>query len=204
MTEKNNRAAMLARATMMGGAALALTPIPALAEGEQGGGIRLLVPVLAELIPACIAFLIIFIVMKKLVWPSVVKMMEDRENKILGDIDAAEKARKKAEANAATSRDAIEEAHRHAADIIEEAKREAELERAQILAAAQRDAAETIARGRDVVETERRRAMEELSKSVVDLSVEIAGKIIGNDLTDDEHRALAEKYLLEVGSSDAS
>ena len=46
--------------------------------------------------------------------------------------------------------------------------------------------------------------MVELSGSVVDLSVEIAGKIIGNDLTDAEHRALAEKYLAEVGSSDAN
>lgn len=188
----------------MGGAALALLPTTALAEEEAGGGITLLVPAIAELVPACIAFLIIFIVMSKLVWPTVVKMMDDRENKILGDIDAAEKARDEAQANAKTSQEAIAEAQRQAADIIAAAKREAAEERAKILAAAQKDAADTIARGKDVVETERKRAMVELSKSVVDLSVEIAGKIIGNDLSDAQHRALAEKYLQEVGTSDAS
>ena len=41
--------------------------------------------------------------------------------------------------------------------------------------------------------------MIELSGSVVDLSVEIAGKIIGNELTEDQQRDLAEKYLKEVG-----
>jgi F-type H+-transporting ATPase subunit b len=61
----------------------------------------------------------------------------------------------------------------------------------------------TIARGKDVIDAERKRAMEDLSKSVIDLSVEIAGKIVGNDLSDDEHRALAAKYLQEVGDSDA-
>ena len=37
---------------------------------------------------------------------------------------------------------------------------------------------------------------------MVDLSVEIASKIIGNDLSEDEQRRLAEKYLAEVGAPD--
>ena len=191
------------RALAMGVIALASLPTVALAEEESGGGITLLIPAIAELIPACIAFLIVFIIMSKLVWPTVVKMMEDRESKLQGDLDAAEKAKEEAQANAKASAESIAAAQREAADIIAAAKLAAENERTQILAAAQKDAAATIARGHDVVETERRRAMEELSKSVVDLSVEIAGKIIGNALSDDEHRALAERYLSEVGSPDA-
>ena len=42
--------------------------------------------------------------------------------------------------------------------------------------------------------------MVELSDSVVDLSVEIAGKIIGDSLDEAGQRKLAEKYLEEVGS----
>ena len=38
-----------------------------------------------------------------------------------------------------------------------------------------------------------------LSTHVVDLSVEIASKIIGDALDEKEQIALAEKYLLEVG-----
>lgn len=187
------------------GSAVLTAALPAVAHAEeQNTGLTLLLPNMAEFIPACIAFIIIYLIMSKLAWPSVLKMMEDRENKIAGDLKAAEEARTKAETEAKNVDLAIDEAQRQAADIIAQAKRKAQEERAAILAAAQKDAAATIARGKDVVETERKRAMEDLSRSVVDLSVEIAGKIIGNDLSDDEHRALAAKYLQEVGDSDAS
>ena len=201
MANSSNRASLIARATTIAASAVLLAPIPAFAE-ESAGGITLLVPALAELIPATIAFLIIFIVMSKLVWPTVVKMMDERENKILGDIEAAEKAKEEAQADAQSYKDQLATAEREASDIIAAAKRRAEEERAQILADAQKDAAATIARGKDVIDAERKRAMEDLSKSVIDLSVEIAGKIVGNDLSDDEHRALAAKYLQEVGDSD--
>ena len=172
------------------GSAVLTAALPAVAHAEeQNTGLTLLLPNMAEFIPACIAFIIIYLIMSKLAWPSVLKMMEDRENKIAGDLKAAEEARTKAETEAKNVDLAIDEAQRQAADIIAQAKRKAQA---------------TIARGKDVVETERKRAMEDLSRSVVDLSVEIAGKIIGNDLSDDEHCALAAKYLQEVGDSDAS
>ena len=46
------------------------------------------------------------------------------------------------------------------------------------------------------------KAMAELSSSVVDLSVEIASKVIGDALDEEQQRALAIKYLAEVGSLD--
>lgn len=186
------------------GSTVLTAALPAVAHAEeQNTGLTLLLPNMAEFIPACIAFIIIYLIMSKLAWPSVLKMMEDRENKIAGDLKAAEEARTKAETEAKNVDLAIDEAQRQAADIIAQAKRKAQEERAQILADAQKDAAVTIARGKDVIDAERKRAMEDLSKSVIDLSVEIASKIVGNDLSDDEHRALAAKYLQEVGDSDA-
>ena len=59
-----------------------------------------------------------------------------------------------------------------------------------------------MAKSRGAVESERKKAMIELSSSVVDLSVEIASKIIGNELSEESQRKLAEKYLAEVGASD--
>ena len=179
----------------------AFAPVMALAEEEERSGIQLLVPSLAELIPATIAFCIIFTLMSKLAWPMIVKMMTEREEKIQGDLDAAEQAKDQARSDAQAYADRLAVAEREAADIIAAAKREAEEERSRILAKAQQDAAATIAKARDAVESERKKAMVQLSGSVVDLSVEIAGKIIGNDLDDAEHRALAEKYLAEVGNA---
>ena len=74
----------------------------------------------------------------------------------------------------------------------------AEAERNRILVEAHTQAAATIEQGHKVVENERQRAMTDLSRSVVDLSVDIAGKIIGSDLDEAEHRALAERLLDEI------
>ncbi len=173
-------------------------PTVAMAEGIDG--FSLLIPKPAEFIPALIAFLIIWVILAKLAWPTILKMMEDRENKIKNDLDEAEAARKDATASAEEYKARIAEADRKAGEIIAEAKREAEAQRAEILHKAQEDAAQIIAKAHGAVDSERHKAMVELSGSVVDLSVEIAGKVIGDALDENEQRELAEKYLSEVGS----
>ena len=81
-----------------------------------------------------------------------------------------------------------------------EAKRDAEVMRADMIAKAQEESQAIIAKAHDVIDAERAKAMSELSGSVVDLSVEIASKVIGDALDEDQQRKLAAKYLAEVGS----
>jgi F-type H+-transporting ATPase subunit b len=184
------------------GVALAYYAAPAVALAETPSGADILLPKPAEFIPALIAFLIIWFVLAKLAWPSILGMMEKRQQKIQGDLDAAEQARREAETNAEAYQTKILEAEREAEEIRSAARREAEEKRIEILAEAQKEAAATIAKAKDAVSNERKKAMIELSGQVVDLSVEIASKIIGNDLSQDAQRRLAERYLQEVTAPD--
>lgn len=197
---KNTVTKLLAHAGIVGGVALA-TPVVALAE-ESAVGPDILIPKPAELIPALIAFLVILAVMAKLVWPPVLEMMEKRQQKIQDDLDAAERSKVKAAEEAKSYESKILEAHHEADAIVAKAKKEAEEVRSAVLAKAQREAADIIAKAHGAVDSERHKAVIELSSSVVDLSVEIASKIIGNDLSVEEQRRLAEKYLAEVGTPD--
>ena len=174
-----------------------LIPTPAFAEAPSGP--EILLPKMAEFIPALIAFLVIWVVAAKFVWPSVLGMMDQRQQKIQGDLDAAAAEKANAVKEHQEYQAQIANAQNEADEIIAEAKAQAEAERARILAKAQEEAAATVAKARDAVSSERRKAMAELSDSVIDLSVEIAGKIIGNSLSDSDQRKLAEKYLVEVG-----
>ena len=192
----SNTRGLLARAGAAAAAAVLATPTFALAEGV---GADILIPKPAEFIPALIAFLIIWIVLAKLVWPQVLQMMDKRQQKIQDDLDAAAKSKQEAAEQAKGYEDKLVEAHREAEAIIAKAKKEAEEERSHVLAKAQREAADIIAKAHGAVDSERHKAM---IGSVVDLSVEIATKIIGNDLSEAEQRKLAEKYLAEVGAPD--
>lgn len=178
-------------------AAVAAVPTTALAESV---GADILIPKPAETIPMLVAFLIIVVILGKFAWPQVVKMMEKRQAKIQADLDAAEKSRIEAAEYAKIAEAKIDEAHLEAEEIVASAKKEAEGERAAILAKAQKESAELIAKSRGAIESERHKAMVELSSSVVDLAVEIAAKIIGDGLSEDQQRTLAEKYLAEVSA----
>ena len=96
MDLKNNSFFRGIAASAAGVVAFAL-PTLAFAE-ESSGGMALLMPRPAEFIPACIAFIIIWIVLAKFAWPSVLKAMDAREAKIKGDLDDAAKAKADAEA----------------------------------------------------------------------------------------------------------
>lgn len=200
MKTNSNKLALRALAAV--GTCAATLSAPTVALASEEGGMGLLIPKVAEFIPACVAFVIIWIVLAKFAWPTVVKTMEDRENKIKGDLEGAEQAKADAEKERDEYAARIADAQRQADEIIAQAKKDGEAQRAQIIAQAQKDAASIVAKSHDAISSERHKAMVELSGSVVDLSVEIAGKIIGNDLGADEQRKLAAKYLAEVSVSD--
>lgn len=182
-------------------AGISLIPIPAFAE-ESAAGSDILIPKIAEFIPALIAFLIIWCILAKFLWPQVLSKMDERQHKIEQDLRDAEQSRLEAKEKAKSYDEHIMEAHREAEKIVFQAKREAEQVRSNILAKAQREASEIVTKAHSSLDSERRKAMIELSGSVVDLSVEIASKIIGNELSEEQQRRLAEKYLQEVSIPD--
>lgn len=190
-----------ARAPLVIGIVGSVFLVPSIARAEGISGADVLIPKPAEFIPALAAFLVIWIIMAKFIWPPVLKAMESRQQKIQDDLDAAEQSKLAGEKICEQYKANIAEAQKQADAIITEAKKDAESLRSQILAKAQEDASATIAKARDAAAAERKKAMVELSESVVDLSVEIAGKIIGGSLSDEQQRRLAEKYLHEVSAS---
>ena len=53
-------------------------------------------------------------------------------------------------------------------------------------------------------EAEKKAAVAELQGSIADLSVDVASRLVGHDLNDDEHRKIIEHYVTEAGSFNAN
>lgn len=183
-------------------AALAL-PRPAFAE-EAAGGADILIPKMAEFIPALIAFLIILIVLAKMAWPQILATMEEREKRIADSLDEAEKTRQKAIADRKASDDIVTDARRQAAEIVLAARQDAEAERSRILADAHAEAEDILAKAHTSAEEERRSIYADAAASIADLSVSVASKIVAKTLDEDgEQRRLIERYIEEAGSLNA-
>ena len=184
-------------------AALA-APASAFAE-ESAGGVDILIPKMAEFIPALIAFLIILVVMAKLVWPKVLAMMDERERRIADSLEEADRTKQKALEARKASDDMLTDARRQAADIVLAARQDAEAERQRIIAAAHTEAEGIIAKAKRTAEDERHALYANAAASIADLSVSVASKIVEKSLDEDgEQRRLIESYIKEAGSLNAN
>ena len=170
--------------------------------GTESGGADILIPKMAEFVPALLIFLIIWFLLAKFVWPKVISVLDAREHKIEDSIEEADATK----AEAAEIRDEadaiVAEARRKASEIVLEARGDAEKERSRIVAAAHAEAEDIIAKAHDRADDEMKRAYSGATDTIAKMSVAVAGKIVGETLANDEEkqRELIKKYLTEVGT----
>jgi F-type H+-transporting ATPase subunit b len=166
--------------------------------GESSGGLSLVLPHPEELIAGIIAFSIVFFFVWKWALPSVNRSLEQRQVAITGQIEQAEKARTEAESLLADYKGQLAEARAEGNKIIEEARQSAEQVRADIVARAEAESDQIRARARDEAAGEKARALAEARSQVGDISVDLAGKIVGESLDQDAHKALIDRYLADL------
>lgn len=195
---KNGAAALAA------GAVALAAPSLALAEENSDLGIGILIPNLSEFIPALIAFLVIWVVLAKFAWPMIVGMLDKRQETIKNNLDEAEAAKIEAQRSLEEYKKQLADARREAAGIVDEARRAGEQVKADITAQAQAQADEMIAKAKKSIEKEKLAAIADLQSSVADLSLAVAGRFIGEGLSDADQRKLIEKYVAEAGALDAN
>ena len=199
MSNRKNGAAAIAA-----GAVAMAAPSLALAEENSDLGIGILIPNMSEFIPALIAFLVIWVVLAKFAWPMIVGMLDKRQETIKNNLDEAEAAKIEAQRSLEEYKKQLAEARREAAGIVDEARRAGEQVKADITAQAQAQADEMIAKAKKSIEKEKQAAIADLQSSVADLSVAVAGRFIGEGLSDADQRKLIEKYVAEAGALDAN
>lgn len=183
-------------------AASAICPLQAFA--AESSGIEAILPEMSEFIPMLVAFIILWIVLAKFGWPLFEGMLEKREQTIKNSLDKAEEARQESERLLAEYRDQLEGAKEKSQQMINNARKSAEAQEAEILAGARAEAQAIVEKAKETIETERQIALKDLQNSAVDTSIAVAGRLIGEGFNEDEHRKLIERYVKEAGSLNAN
>ena len=153
-----------------------------------------------EIVWAVIAFAIVFGLLAWKAWPAIKKALKDREDRIRGDLERAESARVEAEQSLEEYRAQLAEARTEANAIVEQAREAADQVRRDLIARAEADAAELRSRAADDIRLATERAMSELHGKVAQLSIELAEKVIEQNLDRDAQIRLIENYINQVGS----
>jgi F-type H+-transporting ATPase subunit b len=188
----------LSLAVLLGSPALAFADDAATEESAVGAG--LLFPGPGEWIPMLIGFILLWVVLAKFGWPAFIGMIDKRAATIKESLERAETAKIESERLLEENRLQLEEAKKQAAQIIADARTTGDALRAEMMTQAQEDARLLVEKANAAIETEKKAAIAQLQSSVADLSVSVAGRLIGQDLSDADHRRLIERYLAEAGS----
>jgi F-type H+-transporting ATPase subunit b len=173
-----------------------------IAISEQGK--QLLYPKWSELILGAIAFFLLFAFMAKWVLPRVNTLLEERRKKIQGDLEKAEDSRRQADELLAEYRRNLAGARDEANRVIEDARRTAEAYRQDMTKRAEAEYQSIVSRAQDDIRAERDRVFQELRAQVGELSLALAGRVVGESLDRDRHLRLIDEYIDQLGSLSGS
>ena len=142
-----------------------------------------------------ITFGIVFFVLWRYAFPLVLRTLEKRETVIREGVENAEKARLDL-ANAGREADRIQtDARREAQTIIERAQKTAQQEAARIVEDAHAKAHQIGEQQSARIQQEAARARNELSRLVVDLSIDASERVIGRSVDNNDNRRLVQEFV---------
>jgi F-type H+-transporting ATPase subunit b len=155
-----------------------------------------------ELVVGAIAFGILYYFMKKWVLPRINTMLEERRQKIEGELQNAEHTRTEADQILQEYRQQLAGAREESGRIIEEARRTAEQLRRDAEGRAEEEAQAIVARAQDEIRAERDRVFQELRSQIGEISVELAARIVGQSLDESAHQRLIDEYIDQVAAGE--
>lgn len=145
--------------------------------------------------------LIIFLILKKLLWKPVQNAMDQRKAMVDKQFSDAAEAEAQAEADkaawAAKLATADEEAAARIADADETARRHGE----RVVADAKEKARGIIRQAEAEAQLEREKATAAMRDEIADLSAALAEKMLEREINADDHRAMIASFLDEVGDA---
>lgn len=173
--------------------------ILAAASDEEASGAKLLLPDYREMIPAIVAFAIVFWLMWKFAIPQLNETLDKRAAAVKAELEAAERAKVEAEKLRHDYESQIASARDEANQIVEQARQTGEEARQGIVARAEDEAAGIRERASSELAGERDRVAGELRGQVASLSLDVAEKVVGRSLDRSAQQALIEQFIDELG-----
>ena len=156
---------------------------------------------LADSLLTIIAVFVLFIALSYLLFNPARKFMQDRQNKIEGELDHAKTAQEDAEKLKADYEARLANVDKEADEILSAARAKALANEADIVAKAREEASRIIAHAHVEAELEKKKAADEIKQEMVGLAMDAAGKFVRVSMDDRTKNALIEETLAEIGEN---
>ena len=161
-------------------------------------GSFLISPNVGLMIWTLLLFGISMYVLAKVAFPRISEALDRRQHAIEDSIDAAERTRSEADELLAEYRERLKDARQQAEEIVDRARKAAEVHERDAQEESKAKREQLLEQTRRDIETETRRAIQEIRREVADLTVMATEKVTRKTLTDEDQRRLVEEALGEL------
>ena len=149
-----------------------------------------------------VTFMALLGVLAKFVWRPLMDALDRREDKIRESLENAEKAEVELEMLQHESGEIVARARGEVQSIIAEGKSAAEKMKDEILQTARDKAGGIIGQAQKQIEAEKDKALIEIKTEVVDLSIQVAERLIRKNLSKEDNLAIINESLNKIGPMD--
>ncbi|HFE6041737.1 TPA: F0F1 ATP synthase subunit B [Staphylococcus aureus] len=146
-----------------------------------------------------LTFIVLLALLKKFAWGPLKDVMDKRERDINRDIDDAEQAKLNAQKLEEENKQKLKETQEEVQKILEDAKVQARQQQEQIIHEANVRANGMIETAQSEINSQKERAIADINNQVSELSVLIASKVLRKEISEQDQKALVDKYLKEAG-----
>jgi F-type H+-transporting ATPase subunit b len=156
---------------------------------------------LHDVVLMAIAVFVLFLFMSKLLLNPARKLLEDRKNRIAGDIQSAENDKKDAAALKVEYEAKLKDIDKEAEQILSEARQKAQKNAVRIESEAKEEAARIIRTANEEAELSKKRAMDEVKQEMITVASMMAAKVVAANIDATVQDTLVEETLKEMGDS---
>lgn len=165
---------------------------------DKVGAIPSIAQGLATGITAIVVFGIVAFILNSQVWPKITTALDERSEKIQGEIEAAEQARAQAKQALEQYEASLAEARAEAQKMIDDTKAQQATLAADLRAKSEAELADLKDRARRDIESAKRAAISEVYAQASILASTVAGKILEREVSSDDQQRLVEEALREL------
>ena len=152
---------------------------------------------LAGLITQIVSFLVLLFILYKFLYKPLLRMLDERSERIKDSLESAERVKEEAAANQAQMQDDIQKAREEGQQMIAQAREVADRFRDEEMAQAREEIASERTKAGADIQRERDAAIEDLRREFAGLAISAAERVVERSLDESLHRDIIDKVLEE-------
>ncbi len=143
--------------------------------------------------------IVIIFILAKLLYNPVRTFLGNRKERIANSISESESALKEANSLKAEYENKLANIEKERVEILDEARKEAKIQEAQIIAAAREEADILKNRAETAIKLEEERARDDMRKNIIDLSTVLASSVIAKNIDENTQNKLLDEVIEGLG-----